>query len=86
MSINSVFSLKEPGKNNAGIYRIEGDGIEAKRNIKVGDPGFKTFLELTLTSSTVENIHIFEDEGGRSSIAQIEVNGKVLVNGHSRQL
>ena len=76
--------FKGTSKNNAGIYRIEGDGIEAKRNIKVGDPGFKTFLELTLTSSTVENIHIFEDEGGRSSIAQIEVNGKVLVNGQQQ--
>ena len=38
----------------------------------------------TLTSSTVENIHIFEDEGGRSSIAQIEVNDKVLVNGQQQ--
>ena len=84
MSIKSVFSLRGTSKNDNGIYRIEGDGIETKRNIKAGNDGFKTFLELTTTSSTVENIHIYEDAGGRASIAQIEINDKVLVNGQQQ--
>ena len=77
INVNKIrVQFKGTSKNDNGIYRIEGDGIETKRNIKAGNDGFKTFLELTTTSSTVEISTSMKMPGGRASIAQIKSTTK----------
>ena len=75
--------VKGSGFNNNGKYIISGSGFDTISDITNGDPGFVTLASLNVTSTTISNIRVTSDTNVDAMLAQVVVNGKILVDAGS---
>ena len=73
--------VKGTSYNDQGVYTISGTGITSVTGISSGDPGFKSFVNVPVTSTTVSDIRITSTDTSGPMIAAIEVNDELLIDG-----